>query len=249
MRLTLVSILMLLSLLFAFAQNANFDSLTEDVITPYLEDGGIIFFDLDRRIEGDVVPTPFGIERADATLSGPFFSSPNTLAFGGYSPGPGAAFTRCGEFKFRLVSGGTGHFASLELFTFLSYPGNRVTLEALRNGVRVGSTTITINSIGLSHWTIAVSDVTFDTLRLYGSGTQDRGVFFGLVDNVVISPDEETEQDGDVNDDGCVDDIDLLAVLFAFGNIGDDLPEDLDGNGIVDDSDLLEVLFHFGDGC
>lgn len=52
---------------------------------------------------------------------------------------------------------------------------------------------------------------------------------------------------GDVNGDGCVDDIDLLLVIFAFGNAGG--PEDLDGNGIVDDDDLLSVLFNFGAGC
>lgn len=54
---------------------------------------------------------------------------------------------------------------------------------------------------------------------------------------------------GDVNRDGCVDDSDLLAVLFVFGNRGIFLPEDVDLNGIVDDSDLLTVLFQFGTGC
>jgi WD40 repeat protein len=53
---------------------------------------------------------------------------------------------------------------------------------------------------------------------------------------------------GDVNGDGCVDDADLLAVLFAFGQSGADLA-DLNGDGVVDDADLLEVLFNFGDGC
>ncbi|MCW5932819.1 MAG: hypothetical protein KIT45_00780 [Fimbriimonadia bacterium] len=53
--------------------------------------------------------------------------------------------------------------------------------------------------------------------------------------------------EGDVNGDGCVNDSDLLLVLFAFGNLGG--PEDLDGNGFVDDSDLLIVLFNFGNGC
>jgi hypothetical protein len=38
-------------------------------------------------------------------------------------------------------------------------------------------------------------------------------------------------------------------VLFAFGQTGSGLMEDLNGDGEVDDADLLEVLFHFGDGC
>jgi len=54
---------------------------------------------------------------------------------------------------------------------------------------------------------------------------------------------------GDINQDGCVDDADLLAVLFAFGNTGENLPEDANGDGTVDDADLLTVLFNFGAGC
>jgi len=47
--------------------------------------------------------------------------------------------------------------------------------------------------------------------------------------------------------DGCVDDADLLEVLFAVG--GGSGIEDLNGDGVVDDADLLEVLFNFGSGC
>ncbi len=54
---------------------------------------------------------------------------------------------------------------------------------------------------------------------------------------------------GDVDGNGCVDNADLLTVLSAFGDSGENLPADLDGDGVVDDADLLEVLFHFGDGC
>lgn len=54
---------------------------------------------------------------------------------------------------------------------------------------------------------------------------------------------------GDVNGDGCVNDADLLAVLFAFGNAGSGLLEDLTGDGTVNDADLLMVLFNFGNGC
>jgi len=52
---------------------------------------------------------------------------------------------------------------------------------------------------------------------------------------------------GDVNLDGCVDDADLLRVLFAFGGSG--VFEDLNGDSVVDDADLLIVLFNFGSGC
>ena len=53
--------------------------------------------------------------------------------------------------------------------------------------------------------------------------------------------------EGDVNGDGCVDDADLLIVLFNFGNAGGQ--GDVNNDGIVDDADLLIVLFNFGAGC
>jgi hypothetical protein len=56
---------------------------------------------------------------------------------------------------------------------------------------------------------------------------------------------------GDTNGDGCIDDADLLAVLFAFGGAGtgNTRHEDIAKDGIVDDADLLQVLFAFGQGC
>ncbi|MCS6923445.1 MAG: hypothetical protein NZM10_03615 [Fimbriimonadales bacterium] len=53
---------------------------------------------------------------------------------------------------------------------------------------------------------------------------------------------------GDVNEDDCIDDADLLLVLFNFGATGD-LPADLNQDRVVDDADLLLVLFNFGAGC
>jgi hypothetical protein len=54
---------------------------------------------------------------------------------------------------------------------------------------------------------------------------------------------------GDVDLNGCIDDADLLAILFVFGNTGQFLPEDVTCDGVVDDADLLQVLFNFGNGC
>ena len=59
-----------------------------------------------------------------------------------------------------------------------------------------------------------------------------------------------TAHNGDVDESGCVDDADLLAVLFAFGNSGLSLGRvDVNCDGTVDDADLLIVLFNFGLGC
>ncbi|MER3403219.1 MAG: hypothetical protein C4336_03430 [Armatimonadota bacterium] len=51
-----------------------------------------------------------------------------------------------------------------------------------------------------------------------------------------------------VNADGCVDDADLLAVLYSFGQRGCALEIDPNRDGSVDDADLLTVLFAFGQG-
>jgi probable HAF family extracellular repeat protein len=55
---------------------------------------------------------------------------------------------------------------------------------------------------------------------------------------------------GDVDYNRCVDDADLLAVIFAFGNRGILIGRvDVNCDGAVDDADLLIVLFNFGSGC
>ncbi len=55
---------------------------------------------------------------------------------------------------------------------------------------------------------------------------------------------------GDVDNNGCVDDADLLAILFAFGQSGQNLGRmDVNCDEVVDDADLLVVLFNFGSGA
>ncbi len=59
-----------------------------------------------------------------------------------------------------------------------------------------------------------------------------------------------TAHNGDVDESGCVDDADLLRVLFEFGSSGQNLGRvDVNCDGIADDADLLIVLFNFGSGC
>ena len=74
---------------------------------------------------------------------------------------------------------------------------------------------------------------------------------YGRLDAVVVLARNPVgpQPEGDVNADGCVDDADLLTVLFAFGETGAGIPEDLNKDCTVDDADLLLVLFNFGSGC
>jgi hypothetical protein len=71
---------------------------------------------------------------------------------------------------------------------------------------------------------------------------------FGVRVHYALNSDELPLQ-GDVDGNGCIDDRDLIAMLFAFGRVGTLLPEDVNLDGMVDDGDLVIVLFQFGTGC
>lgn len=57
------------------------------------------------------------------------------------------------------------------------------------------------------------------------------------------------ELQADIDGNCCVDDADLLIVLFEFGSTSLLSYADINCDGIVDDADLLIVLFEFGNGC
>ena len=79
-----------------------------------------------------------------------------------------------------------------------------------------------------------------------GSNYTTRGTLrYDLIE--ILGEEASSGPEGDVNGDGCVDDADLLIVLFNFGNAGGQ--GDVNNDNIVDDADLLIVLFNFGAGC
>lgn len=71
----------------------------------------------------------------------------------------------------------------------------------------------------------------------------------GRTQEAYLLHDPRCENSGDVDNNGCIDDADLLTVLFAFGSIGSLGRVDVNCDGTVDDADLLIVLFNFGSGC
>lgn len=71
---------------------------------------------------------------------------------------------------------------------------------------------------------------------------------FGTSDGVLVMAHAPCARAGDANEDGCVNDADLLQVLFNFGASGPN-SGDVNCDGTVDDADLLAVLFNFGLGC
>jgi hypothetical protein len=98
--------------------------------------------------------------------------------------------------------------------------------------------------------TIAIDyrDITYHPTPDYcllNLGINSGGPWTIEVDNIRIY---RKAVEGDVNCDGCVDDADLLSVLFEFGST-DITPADVNSDRVVDDADLLTVLFNFGTGC
>lgn len=85
-------------------------------------------------------------------------------------------------------------------------------------------------------------------LALDGEYTGQLPTGDGIPGGEAVLPLRVLAVNGDVDGDGCVDDADLLTVLFAFGNTGTH-PADTNGDELVDDADLLVVLFNFGSGC
>jgi hypothetical protein len=90
--------------------------------------------------------------------------------------------------------------------------------------------------------TVPADDNDYCLLNL---GINSGGPWTIEVDNIRIY---RKAVEGDVNCDGCVDDADLLTVLFEFGSTAI-TPADVNSDRVVDDADLLTVLFNFGSGC
>ncbi len=144
--------------------------------------------------------------------------------------------------------------------------------EAIANDVSATGTTIVGTAYNASNWQCAfrwtaargMENLNTVYAGLLGSGSElwgalgtslDGRYIVGAGKNGATGRIEafllDTWRSGDANGDGCVDDADLLNVLFAFGSAGTGYTrhEDMDKNGVVDDADLLMVLFNFGNGC
>jgi len=111
-------------------------------------------------------------------------------------------------------------------------------------------------SYDLSWWTIDGGGVTFATGGAFTLGATIgqsdasnalTGGAFSLTGGFWFTP-ACIPTNGDVDGNGCVDDADLLQVLFTFGSTGSN-PADVNCDSLVDDADLLIVLFNFGGGC
>jgi subtilisin-like proprotein convertase family protein len=141
-------------------------------------------------------------------------------------------------------------------YTFLVNPSLRTVDEAIlgqpdRYDLPSGSHAMSTYGGGTANGTrtnfSAFAGVPLDgiwMLEVWDYATGDTGSIGGW--SLAITP---AGTPGDVNGNGCVDDTDLLAVLFVFGTTGFGMFEDSNQDGTIDDADLLTVLLNFGTGC
>ncbi|MEJ5296396.1 MAG: hypothetical protein WHT28_14235, partial [Fimbriimonadales bacterium] len=187
--------------------------------------------------------------------SGGFGSQVNALSYDGYIA-VGSAQRMPGQPQRQAV------LWEGESATLLGTVGGRTSIAWSVDGAGqqvVGSSDTTEGMGRAFYWTRAVGMVPLQQLfqTLIPEGWQlisakDISPNGRYIVGVGINPDGATEawlldtgrncySNGDVDASGCVDEVDLMAVLFAFGNWGD--PADVNCDGLVDDNDLLEVLF------
>lgn len=95
-----------------------------------------------------------------------------------------------------------------------------------------GSLPLDDDFTGAFQWTVTLAPFRFRTVRVH----------YALNTAFVPSP-------ADIDRDGCVNDADLLTILYKFGAVALGDPADINGDGIINDGDLLEVLYQFGFGC
>ncbi|MFO1010241.1 MAG: hypothetical protein U1F29_09300 [Planctomycetota bacterium] len=162
---------------------AHFDTFTEGVLGTTVVDGGITFSNLTNGFGGGT----FCCENGTTDFAGfGGFTPPNALGFNGYSPGPGAGFSRVVSFE--LTTGQLENAATMDLYVAGGNGGNIVTLEAWQGATLNGTAAYTLpGPFGFSMMQLSISGFAFDHLVVRGSGPTNQGAFFACVDNVIVT--------------------------------------------------------------
>ncbi len=139
-------------------------------------------------------------------------------------------------------------FTTTIIDTGVVYPRNTWARFKLELNYNMGRFRLIMNNRELGSANLnSAADTLFADADIWIVNVTGNADDFGHYDNFRVIASSAPLPDADINGDGCVDDADLLTVLFAFGST--DPIADVSGDGIVDDADLLEVLFSFGQGC
>ena len=163
---------------------ANFDTAVEGSVGPIVNDNGIRFDEYDAfNLNGP--GSDMGIEDASGTLGAfPNFTAPNCLDFGTVAPGPVATVGRIGAF--RITPPWPARRVQVAFFVLPSLAaGNTITMQTYRNGSPMASDSAVIPTSG-SHvrMVLDVSAFGIDEVRIQGSGPNQGGAFFALLDLV-----------------------------------------------------------------
>jgi len=217
------------------ANVANFDSFSEGDNGLTITDGGITFKNLDRYWDQGY-PGSFCIEASTSEQMGPFFSPPNYLNAGGYVPGPGAGFGRFGSAD--IVFNGLASSAQVDIFYLPAGPSsNRLALEAIQGGNVVATAEMGfVVASGIQRELLAITGVSFDSLRLRAYGPDSNGAVGIGIDNVEIVSVPGNEPIADLTDDCVVDVADLEILCQEWLTAG--IKADIYPNGIVDFRDF-----------
>lgn len=166
---------------------ATFDTLVEGSSGASLTDGGITFSNLDRFF-GTGAGESFAIDDASADLSSfAGYSSPNVLAFGGYSPGTGVAFSRFGSMDF--TTGSAASSASMEIFGFGQDAGTTLTLQGLNGTTVVNSASITLpTQFTIFHSTLTLGTGNYTSFHVISNSPTNQGASFVSMDNITVNP-------------------------------------------------------------
>ena len=134
--------MIILHLLTAFGATASFDNQPEGTVARSIQENGITISDFWNGI--DPPPGVLTYEQADGTLAGMAGFSPlNTLGFGGYAPGDGAAFGSFVSIDLRGPAGSNA--ARVEVFDFFNQ-NISMRMEAWRGGQIVATDTVAFNN-------------------------------------------------------------------------------------------------------
>lgn len=155
--------MIILHLLTALAATASFDNQPEGTVARSVQENGITISNFWNGI--DPPPGVLTYEQADGTLAGMAGFSPlNTLGFGGYVPGDGAAFGSFVSIELRGPAGSNA--ARVEVFDFFNQ-NISMRMEAWRGGQVVATDSVALNSYGgVAHSTLQVRAAGIDYVSL-----------------------------------------------------------------------------------
>lgn len=175
--------MIILHLLTALAATASFDNQPEGTVARSIQENGVTISNFWNGI--DPPPGVLTVEQADGTLAGMAGFSPlNTLGFGGYVPGDGAAFGSFVSIELRGPAGSNA--ARVEVFDFFNQ-NISMRMEAWRGGQIVATDSVALSSYGgVAHSTLQVRAAGIDYVSLVCGPGQGTPCFVEL-DNVTFA--------------------------------------------------------------